>query len=1040
MAGESRIDERLLGELVPVNGLSAGSRRQLAEKAELLALAPGDVLFRRGERDGRTLYLLEGEIELTDGRGGRVQVRAGTATARHPLAQHQPRQVTATARTPARVLAVETALLDMLLTWDQSPDHQYEVEEIAEDDGDWMTRMLQNRVFLKLPPANIQQIIMRMEDVRVRAGDVVVRQGEEGDYYYYIRKGRAVVLRRPSPGAPEVRLAELGEGDGFGEEALVADERRNATVRMLTDGHLMRLAKKDFVQLIRDPLQNAVDYYKGESIVASGGAWLDVRLPDEHANAHIAGSINIPLPALRLQLSRLQRGRPYVIYCDTGRRSAVAAFILSEKGYEAHVLAGGLQALPPEVFLSSARPHEEGPVVKPQAAAAPRAADEAAEALRRRAEEEAGRVLAEARRAAEEEARRLLEEARRAMEEVRAEQARARAEAERLAQLKETLEGERRALEEAAAAHTAARDAALTEARAEAERLRRRHDEMEAAWVASQQEVARLEEELARLREARAQAASDMDRARREADEARRGQEEAAAALRRRADEAEAARRELEALRERLEAVEAERERLAAEAGELRSATELEEALREAEAARARAEQRAAELERSLDEQQAEVRRLAAELAAATDRIHELEVEKEELWRARKEAEQEVAQARREAVEVIQRAHQEAEALKRELKAARSEAEEEIRRRLEAETSRLQAQLRSQVRAAERRGAAAARTPGRRRVAAALAVAVTAAVAAAVAAGALWAWRAGLVRLPDAADVAAPPAPPAEEPGRAGPQPAPEPRPAARAAPAPPRSAPPAEARARPGRRFRDPLRNGGLGPEMVEIPGGRFVMGSGEDEPYLNERPAHEVRLAAFAVGRTEVTFEDYDRFAQATGRPLPDDEGWGRGRQPVINVSWEDAAAYAAWLSQETGHVYRLPSEAQWEYAARAGTGGIYWWGSFIGVGNANCFNCGNPFDGARPVAVGSFPANPFGLHDTAGNVAEWVQDCYHPSYEGAPADGRPWEEPGCAERVVRGGSFTSAAKNLRVTVRERFAPDVRAENIGFRLVRLR
>jgi len=221
-----------------------------------------------------------------------------------------------------------------------------------------------------------------------------------------------------------------------------------------------------------------------------------------------------------------------------------------------------------------------------------------------------------------------------------------------------------------------------------------------------------------------------------------------------------------------------------------------------------------------------------------------------------------------------------------------------------------------------------------------------------------------------------------------------------------------------------------------------RFQMGlASTEEPWMG--PVHEVRLARpFIIGTREVTFAEYDRFALATWRKLPADQGWGREERPVISVSWEDAVAYAQWLRNETGKRYRLPSEAEWEYAARAGTDTLYWWGEDIkedGKVWANCAGCGSEWDYKQTAPAGSFPANAFGLQDTAGNVWEWVQDCWHDSYEGAPTDGSAWEEKGggdCGRRVVRGGSWGGAPEDVRSAYRYRLVADNRSLNLGFRL----
>ncbi len=245
-----------------------------------------------------------------------------------------------------------------------------------------------------------------------------------------------------------------------------------------------------------------------------------------------------------------------------------------------------------------------------------------------------------------------------------------------------------------------------------------------------------------------------------------------------------------------------------------------------------------------------------------------------------------------------------------------------------------------------------------------------------------------------------------------------------------------------PGTIFRDRLADGSEGPEMVVVPAGRFVMGSAElgKDAYDDEHPQHEVALPEpFAMGKYEVSFEEYDRFAKATGRLLPDDRGWGRGRQPAINVSFDDARAYAEWLSKETGQTYRLPSEAEWEYAARAGKVTAYWWGRDVGKNQANCKGCGSRWDNEQTAPVGSFAANPWGLYDTAGNVSEWVEDCYHSTYAGAPVDGRAWVDyKSCGLRVLRGGSWFYTPWGLRSATRAGYGLDFRNHGVGFRLAR--
>ena len=244
------------------------------------------------------------------------------------------------------------------------------------------------------------------------------------------------------------------------------------------------------------------------------------------------------------------------------------------------------------------------------------------------------------------------------------------------------------------------------------------------------------------------------------------------------------------------------------------------------------------------------------------------------------------------------------------------------------------------------------------------------------------------------------------------------------------------EAHRGPGPVFRDC----DFCPEMVVVPAGRFRMGCVSGATcFDDELPVREVRLRSFALSKHEVVFAEYDRFAEARSRDRPNDEGWGRGDRPAINVSWEDATAYADWLSAQTGEGYRLPSEAEWEYAARAGTTMRYAWGPFIGRNQANCEGCGSRWDGVRTAPAGSFAANAWGLHDMHGNVWEWVADCWHADYARAPVDGSAWTHGGdCGRRVLRGGSWYSYGLILRAAFRLWDVVGSRDAFIGFRLAR--
>jgi CRP-like cAMP-binding protein len=343
------VDVALLRQFSPLDGMKKENQAALAKKVFVRELEPGRLLFKQGDSDKRTIWVVSGTIELTE--DGRIvgAVRAGTPDARNPLPQKLPRPYTARAMDTVEYLSIDSELLDVMLTWDQTGT--YEVADLqaqlqGQAGDDWMTTLLQSKAMQRIPPANIQAIFLRMERVPHRAGDVIIHQGDDGDYFYAIVTGRCVVTRETPLNKEGIRLAELGIGDTFGEEALISETKRNATVTMLTDGVLMRLAKKDFRELLNEPLVRWVTPEQAEQLVQKKGAtWLDVRLPSEFQNLAIDGATNVPLYFIRLKLSTLDPSKPVIVYCDTGRRSSAAAFILVEKGFDAYVLKGGIGSM-----------------------------------------------------------------------------------------------------------------------------------------------------------------------------------------------------------------------------------------------------------------------------------------------------------------------------------------------------------------------------------------------------------------------------------------------------------------------------------------------------------------------------------------------------------------------------------------------------------------------------------------------------------------------------------------------------------------------
>ncbi len=691
----------LIKKLVPINGLPPQYQNEIINHSQVLTYRKRQQVFKQGDRDNWGYYLLSGELELSANGELVKQLTGGSDGARHALAQLQPRQMTARALGPVTVLRVDRHLLDRLLTLDDKSDIEGEVEvsEIeSEESGDWMTRLLQSELFARIPAANIQKIFTTMEPVTVSAGEVVVEQGTPGDYYYLVQTGRCEVIRRSSKSAHPIKLAELAEGDTFGEEALVSDATRNASIVMLTDGELMRLTKSDFVDLIRNPVLESVSYLMAESLIAKGANWLDVRFPEEHQESGMEGSLNIPLNVLRLRQRDLEPETTYVLYCDTGARSSVAAFLLTQSGFDVRYLKGGLmqtpmaperaartsapKGAPPTADVSprvesgrsetaagekqpataSAEPEALEPTIRAsvldtelakanlqleaalrQKAGAEQARNEAEEMARRRLKSEREKLEAQAKRlrTEAEAAKRKVAEAARGQ--IRQERERLEAEAKRL---KDEALTATRAAEEIADQRIAqererleAKAAQANEALQEAQRLKREIETARTAALAEAEELRRQEERrIEQLQEA-AERRLREESAKLEAEYARN-----AAELERVRGEREEAEARLREEREKMEQQTANARRKLDEARRIKRETEASRRAVETEVEQKRREQ--AELERRLREEvdkkiREERRKLEAEFARHAQEMELAQREREAAEAARIAAQEE---------------------------------------------------------------------------------------------------------------------------------------------------------------------------------------------------------------------------------------------------------------------------------------------------------------------------------------------------------------------------------------------------------------
>lgn len=322
----------LFRQFVPLASLPPVDRNELARSARVGNYQPGQVVFNRGDAARTVVFLVSGTVELLTDKSAHV-VDATSPDAKHAIAQGPRRTATATCLKPAQVLFIDRDRLDLALTWSQTGG--VEVLDLeGEEEQDWMGSMLQSPAFHRIPPGNIAQIFAAMKPVAYKAGEVILKQGDPGDFYYVTTSGRVTIERDGH------EVVQLGVGKPFGEEALVSGEPRNATVRALTDVAAMRLSADDFARLLRAPVlkEIAVDEIPNDALL------LDVRLPEEFRQGRLPGAMNLPLARLRERAHELEPDKVYVVYCDSGRRSASATYLLCERGFDARHLAGGVPA------------------------------------------------------------------------------------------------------------------------------------------------------------------------------------------------------------------------------------------------------------------------------------------------------------------------------------------------------------------------------------------------------------------------------------------------------------------------------------------------------------------------------------------------------------------------------------------------------------------------------------------------------------------------------------------------------------------------
>ncbi len=335
------VDINLVRKLIPFDTLSIDKVEEVLSKAALQKIPAGKVLFKQGDKDKWTVYLLSGEIELDSGSQKNI-VKAGSEAALKPLAQGVPRTHTATSKTEVSILIIDTELLNVLINY--SPTSSIEVSDFTEeDDDDWMTRFLQSNAFIRLPASNMQALLIKLEEVPLTKGKIVIREGDTEDQnYYIIKQGQCIVSRLDPATGKQKPLAILESGTGFGEEALITGTERGATVSMKTDGIVMKLDKNDFIELLVKPLIHIISKSQIKALGDTNITYVDVRSKIEHEKNGIEGSINLPIRIIREHLPKLDPDSHYIVYSNSENRSSSAAFLFIQQGLEVSVLRDGV--------------------------------------------------------------------------------------------------------------------------------------------------------------------------------------------------------------------------------------------------------------------------------------------------------------------------------------------------------------------------------------------------------------------------------------------------------------------------------------------------------------------------------------------------------------------------------------------------------------------------------------------------------------------------------------------------------------------------
>jgi CRP-like cAMP-binding protein len=343
---------QLVRQLIPLSTMPADKFEEICEKATIEEAKANDFLFKRDETKNELIYLIKGSVRLQSDSLIVEKISSEAESAKFALAHQIPRKIDAQALSTVRFLRLDCNFLNALpsISHEQEESNFMPIDEPEDDivDDDWMTTLLKSPIFRGLPAANLQKIVMNLNEIQFNKGEIIIKQGEPGDHYYLIKKGRCLISRKPSANAREIKLTELHSQDTFGEDSLLSGEPRNVSITALTDTTLIRLSKDKFLSLIKEPSLKFIEHAQLPEMLEKGATLIDVRTPDDYKSHHLPHSINVPFFSLRVQLKSIDKKNPVIVICEDGKASEAAAFLLMRNKIQTQIAKGGMASVSTE--------------------------------------------------------------------------------------------------------------------------------------------------------------------------------------------------------------------------------------------------------------------------------------------------------------------------------------------------------------------------------------------------------------------------------------------------------------------------------------------------------------------------------------------------------------------------------------------------------------------------------------------------------------------------------------------------------------------